>query len=137
MLLGRPIAGLFTDDPVIIDHATTYFRVVGWSFPAFGLLSMAAAVFNGVQKTGRALQVLLVKSLLFTVPVAFIGAAFGVIWVFLALAIGNLLGAIYAGRVLHRSLAEARAAPSPATVYGDDLRRLVLGRRPPSDSADI
>jgi putative MATE family efflux protein len=48
---ARVLVGLFTDDPVVLDHGVTYLRIVSLGFPfyAFGMVVMQA--FNGAGDT--------------------------------------------------------------------------------------
>ncbi len=105
LFLIEPLVALFTDNSEIIEHSKNYFYIVGISLPAFGLLLITTSFFNGVQQGKRSLQLTLVKSLLLTIPLAvagfYIADAMG-IW--FGIAIANIIGAIYAGRLLNNWL---------------------------------
>lgn len=125
LLAGRPLIALFTTDPALIEHAMLYVYTVGLSFPAMGLMALSAALLNGVQRSGRALQVLLVRAGL-TGIATLIGMQFSVLGVFLAVAAAHGLGALYSGRVLNRQLPEAMATLPPSEAYRADWRALAL-----------
>lgn len=105
LFLIEPLISLFTDNAEIIQHSKNYFYIVGISLPAFGLLLITTSFFNGVQQGNRSLQLTLVKSLLLTIPLAvagfYIADAMG-IW--FGIAIANIIGAVYAGRLLNNWL---------------------------------
>lgn len=127
--LGSDITRLFTGDAAIAWNVTLYFHFVAPSYGALGIVSVASALLNGVQEPDRALRLLLAKTLLLTVPLAVIGAQFGVTGLFAAIGAGNLGGALLAVRATrrwsppeirqwrHRSLISAAGRPG-AVVPG-------------------
>ena len=104
VVFAEPIAAFFSDDAAIIDATKLYFYVVAASYAPYGIVMMTAAVFNGLQLPKRALNVLLVKTLVLTAPLAIAGSFLGAFGVFLAISISNLLGAIYAAWIMRRVL---------------------------------
>jgi len=124
--LSEPIVGAFTDDPQVIAHATSYFRLLGLSYPALGLITVTASVFNGLQQPTTALRVLAIKTFALTFPMALTGAAlFGLPGVFIGSAFSTVLGAVLAGRTVHRVLAQpgtVLSTRSPLQDYAVDGR---------------
>lgn len=125
LFLIEPLVSLFTNDPEIIEHSKYYFYIVGISMPAFGLLLMATSFFNGVQQGNQSLRLTLVKSLLLTIPLAvagfFIADAIG-IW--FGIAIANIIGAVYAGRLLNNWQIQNDSALVGHKVWQDYLSDL-------------
>lgn len=90
-LFARPIAGLFSDDPQVIEYATTFFWIVPISY-AFGNLVMGwSSAFNAMGLPKKAFVMIVVKSIIITIPAVFLGNyLYGVTGIFIALAIANL-----------------------------------------------
>lgn len=116
-----PIAGIFTEDATIIGYTKLYFYVVSASYAPYGFVMMTAAIFNGIQLPGRSLRVLLVKTFIFTVPLALAGSTFGAIGVFAAIGVSNLLGGIYAAAVMKPAMAQLGSEIADARPLQDYL----------------
>ncbi|WP_232312719.1 MATE family efflux transporter [Enterovibrio coralii] len=131
-LVGEHFIALFTSNTDIIRIGYQYLLIVGLSFPAFGLVLITASFFNGVQLPSLSLKLTLVKSLLLTLPLAAVGAYFSASWIWASLAVANVLGAVYAGKLLYRWLAEQETSltEANASIMGDYLSDLkLLGRK--------
>ncbi len=134
---AEPILTLFSQKQEVIQAGLQYFYWVGLSFPALGLTLIAASFLNGVQQPLAALQLILLKSLGLTIPLAWLGSSFGLSGIWAALSLANLLGAVFAYRFLYQWLKEQDSALVERRVwldYRDDLLELsgrfrVLGRR--------
>lgn len=111
LFLIEPLVALFTDNAEIIQHSKNYFYIVGISLPAFGLLLITTSFFNGVQQGKRSLQLTLVKSLLLTIPLAIAGFYIAdVLGIWFGIAIANIIGAVYAKRLLNNWLIKNNSA---------------------------
>jgi putative MATE family efflux protein len=75
LLVGDTVAGVFTDDPAVVDVAHTYMWIVPASYGTAGLVSVVSASFNAVDRAIRSTVLSALRSLVFAVPFAFIGAA--------------------------------------------------------------
>lgn len=105
LMFIEPLVTLFTTDAEIIQHSKEYFYIVGISLPGFGLLLITTSFFNGAKQGKKSLKLTLVKSLLLTIPLAISGYYIaGTLGIWGGIAIANILGAIYAGRVLNNWL---------------------------------
>lgn len=96
-IFATQIAGLFTDDQTVIDHTKLFFWIVPVSY-AFGNLVMGwSSSFNAIGLPKKAFVMILVKSLVITVPAVYLGSYLnGITGIFAALAISNFLsGAIF------------------------------------------
>ncbi len=102
--LAEPLAGIFTSDELIIKHITFYFRIVGISFPSFGLALITTSFFNGVYQPKASLQITLLRSLGLTIPLAIIGSLVDSTGIWIGIAIANILSAIYADKRLKKWL---------------------------------
>ncbi len=74
-LVGDTVAGVFTDDPMVIEVAHTYMWLVPASYGAAGLVSVVSASFNAVDRAIRSTVLSALRSLVLAVPLAFLGAA--------------------------------------------------------------
>ncbi len=132
VLFSQPIIGIFTDSKEIIEYGQMYFNFVGLSFPAFGLALITTSFFNGVQQASLSLRLTLVKAIIFTLPLAVVGAWMGLTFIWIGIAIANVLAAVYAKRLLNEWL-EANNSEllmaSPLLDYFNDIRSLWSKRR--------
>lgn len=94
------IAGAFTDDASVQGYITRYYMIVAWSYVPLGLMTLTSSVLHGAGRPGLSLELLLVKALVVTAPLAMLGVIWGAEGVFVAMAIGNLVGALYARRIM-------------------------------------
>lgn len=79
-LVLLPTAGwfaqIFTDDPTVIQTVTDYLWIVPVSYGCSGIVSVASAAFNAVDKAVRSTLLSATKSLLLAVPLAWAGGTF-------------------------------------------------------------
>ncbi|GAL16614.1 MATE family of MDR efflux pumps [Vibrio maritimus] len=118
-LFSSEIMGTFTQSSNVISLGAPYFWIVGISFPSFGLLLITTSFFNGVQAPRLSLQLTMIKSLVLTIPLALIGAIWSLESIWIALAVANLLGSIYAFKVLNRWLLESGSKLPTTKVMAD------------------
>ncbi|MBW3695084.1 MATE family efflux transporter [Vibrio sp. T187] len=124
---AEPILSIFTQDSEIIAHGSRYFLIIGITFPAFGLTLITTSFFNGVQQAKLSLKLTLVKSLMLTIPFAVIGSVVDSHFIWLGLAAANILGAIYAKRLLDNWLHTNRSqlvGRSLIQDYANDIKGL-------------
>ncbi|NKB65755.1 MAG: MATE family efflux transporter [Candidatus Latescibacteria bacterium] len=131
IVLAGSIAAIFSDDEAVRQGTRWYFYIVALSYIPFGLLTVTAAIFNGVLDPAKALRILLVKALVLTLPLVAVGSLFSTEGIFAGLALSNFFGAWYAARTLKRHLAQpgsALAARQPLKEYAADLNALLRHR---------
>ena len=118
---GGLIAGIFTDDPEVIDSARTYLWLVPLAYGAHGLVSVASAAFNAVDRALRSTLLSALRSLALAVPLAFVGGRlFGLEGVFggiaVATALSGVLAYLWLGRLTKpMATATAKAIAKPST----------------------
>ena len=103
-IFAGPIAGIFSDVSIVIENSKLYLYIVAASYPLLGLMVVTSALFNGIQVPGDSLKVLLVKTFIFTAPLCFIGSFFGYVGILFGISISNILGGLYGGYVMRRTL---------------------------------
>ncbi len=130
-LLGNAIARIFSDDPEVIRFVSLYFKIVAISYGFQGILNVTVAILNGLQMPGTALRLMAIRTFAIVFPLLLVGAQLGVWWILGALALGNIIAAIYAGRLMRkieRKFDRPIANANPVADILGDLRRLV-GKR--------
>lgn len=130
-ILGPRIAAIFSDDPDVIRFVTFYFRIVALSYGFYGILNVTSAIFNGLQLPLLSLRLMLVKTIIFTVPPLIIASYISVTAILVALALGNILAGIYAGYEMRRSerkFGRPIADVNPAKDILQDFKRLLRAK---------
>ncbi len=98
------LAGIFTDDRIIIDSMSTYLIISVWGYAGFGALIVVNGALNATDRANYALLQSVARVVLFMVPVAWgLGYLLEERSVFAAELAANLLGGIVAvivGRTL-------------------------------------
>lgn len=102
---GKPFAGLFSTDPVIVDVAARYLWIVPLSYGAAGLVMTANAGFNGIGQPLPAVVVSASRMALVYLPLAWLLSAWlGFPGIFVAYACANLICGIGAFFWLRRRI---------------------------------
>jgi Na+-driven multidrug efflux pump len=92
------IASRFTEDASVIEAAMLYLALVPISYGPGGVIAIANAAFNGLNRPFSAVIVSVSRTLLVNVPVAWIGGRlFGVPGIFLGICFSNLLVGVVSG----------------------------------------
>lgn len=97
-LLARPLAGLFSDDAVVIDYVVIYLYLVPFAYGALGMVIVVANALNAYNRPGASLLVNVARLFLLMLPMVWLGKELlGTTGVFAAIAIANILmgGACY------------------------------------------
>ncbi len=76
LIFGRPLAGLFNDDPLVVGTTVSYLWIVGSSFGFWGLFIVSASAFNALNKPMPSALLSLIRAFAIWVPLAWIGASF-------------------------------------------------------------
>jgi Na+-driven multidrug efflux pump len=99
LYVGRHwIASRFTADAAVIQAAVLYMVLVPISYGPGGVIAIANAAFNGLNRPFSAVIVSVSRTLLVNVPVAWIGGrVFGVPGIFLGICFSNLLVGVVSG----------------------------------------
>ena len=96
-LLAPTLAGLFSDQPEVVDVSVYYLTLVPWSYAGAGAVMLTNAAFNGIGRPLPAVSLSVSRALLIYVPVAYLGAS---IWdvpgVFMGALCANLIAGVWA-----------------------------------------
>lgn len=128
LIFSESIISLFTTQESIISISQMYFYIVGFTLPGFGLLLISTSFFNGVQDGQSSLKLTLIKSLGLTIPLTTIAAYFNLMSVWVAIALANVLAAIYAGRVINRWLKQNNSELVGKFIWKDyisDMKKIL------------
>jgi len=91
---GNHLADVFTDDPRVAEMVHTYLWIVPLSYGANGLVSVASAAFNAVDRAVRSTLLSALRSLGLAIPLAALGSAMlGLPGVFIGIALATVLTA--------------------------------------------
>lgn len=121
-LLGPAIARIFSDDPEVIRFVSFYFKFVAVSYGFQGILNVTVAILNGLQMPGTALRLMAIRTFVIVFPLLLIGAQLGLWWILAALTLGNVIAAIYAGRLM-RAITRKYDRP----IAGSDPFKDIIG----------
>lgn len=95
-LFARPVAGIFSDEPAVLDAAVFYLWIVPVTWAAGNLVNGWASAFNAMGMPKRSFLMIAVKGALLALPLAVIGAHLdgwrGVFW---SVAATNLLSGLW------------------------------------------
>ncbi|MCB1556277.1 MAG: MATE family efflux transporter, partial [Alphaproteobacteria bacterium] len=91
-LYARPIAGLFSRDPAVIEPATLYFWIVPASYVLGNLVHVWASAFNALGASRRSFSLIFFKMIALRIPMSIAGGlAGGPPGVFAGIALSNLV----------------------------------------------
>lgn len=97
-ILGKQIAGLFEQDPKIIEYAGLFFWIVPITYIFSNLIRGWASAFNAMGKPHRSFMMVIVELVVLMIPAIYLGNHFGgVKGIFIAVASVNVL----AGTIFH------------------------------------
>jgi Na+-driven multidrug efflux pump len=86
------IASLFSTDKVVVDYINIYLMCMAMAYPAIGIAIMSANVLNGLHRPGLTAAVNFFRTIILTVPVAYVGGKIaGPEGVFAGIASSNFL----------------------------------------------
>ncbi|MGI4955079.1 MAG: MATE family efflux transporter, partial [Janthinobacterium lividum] len=86
------IAARFSEDPEVAAATVAYLSIVPVSYGMAGIIAVANAAFNGLNRPGAAVLISVARTMLVNVPVAWAGGRlFGAPGVFLGVCAANVL----------------------------------------------
>jgi len=143
MLLARPIAAIFNDDPVVINNIVLYLGLAPLGYGLYGVVRLSNSALNVLNKPFQASALMAIQMFGLYVPLAYLGSAWlGLTGIFGAAAVANisagLLAFVWLRRVVRTSQTEStvvrvRAARLWLQLGRPDLTRTVLSPLPPGD----
>ena len=115
-VIARPAVALFDDNPLVVDAAAAYMRIVPFTYGAFGAMMIAVACFNALGRPMPAAVLTFVKFFGVYLPLAWgLSMLMGLQGIFWANAFSHLAFGVIAFVWLRRCLRTLGAgAPAPA-----------------------
>ena len=107
---ARWIASLFNDDPVVVDAASLYLRIVPIGYALQGVFVVSTSTMNVLKKPLHAAGMTILEMFVLVIPLAFLGShLFGLRGVYAALPIGYIITGIASCMLLGRFLVAAES----------------------------
>ncbi len=111
------VAGLFTDDPTLLNVAEMGLRISVLAFPIVGFQIVSSGFFQYIGKPQKAILLSLTRQLLFLVPLlALLPDLYGTMGVWMSMPIADGLSALLAGILLTTQLRKMRRHPDRIKV---------------------
>lgn len=126
------IAQLFTEDMEVIGYTTSYFYIVSLSYVPYAFYLVTTSILNGLQQTGKSLKITLVKSIVFTMPLALIGSYWGVNGIFVSVMIANMGSGVYSMVMMRKEISKMKSNLANADISSDfrsDFSTIINGIR--------
>lgn len=96
-LAARPLVGIFTNDPAVVEMTVPYFYIVPITIFAYGFVFVSAAGFNALGRPLYGLVFTVIRSLVLYAPGVAIGAHLGgVTGAFIGVAVANIVSGFIA-----------------------------------------
>lgn len=116
MLLARPVAGLFSEDPAVVLAVVEYLWVVPLSYGLYGVAQLVNATFNAVNRPLSSAALIVLRLFVLAVPLAYLGSRWwGLVGIFYGMGLANVVVGLAATVAVQRFIARCDAA-LPAEV---------------------
>lgn len=96
-IIGRPLAGLFSEKQDVVDALVPYLSLVPWSYALLGLAFLVTNTFNAVDRPLTSSLIIVVRLFVLAIPLAALGSSIG--------GLPGLYGGIFAANILTGLLA--------------------------------
>ncbi len=129
MVFIKPIVAVFSDDQQIVNYASMYFYIVSVSYVFYGLFIITSSIFNGLQLPINSMRIMLVKSILFTIPFTIIGSFYGVVGIFVGIALSNVFAGLLASYEMRKYFKSIKSELININIweeYKNDFKRLFI-----------
>ena len=104
-LLAETLASFFNDTPEVVEIATTYLYIVPISYGFFGLVRNITAGLNGMGRPLPGTSISFTRAIILQIPLAYLaGQKWGLVGIFSAICISNIVAAVVAFYINRRIL---------------------------------
>ena len=104
ILFARPIAGVFSTEPIVQNTIVSFLWIVPISYGLNGIVLLINGAMNVLRKPRLALYINLIRLILFYVPFAYLGGEwFGLTGLFIGIALGNCCAYMLAAFLLNKT----------------------------------
>ena len=126
------VASRFTGDAATLHAAMLYLALVPLSYGPAGVIAIANAAFNGLNRPLSAVAVSVARTLVVNVPVAWAGGRlFGVPGIFLGVCVSNLVVGVGSGLWVY-AVCDRRPRP-PVAALADSVVKVAAPAQPGAD----
>ena len=97
MVGAKLIALVFTQDPIVVANVVSYVFVIALSYGLMAVSMLEASAFQAVGRSWPGFWIFFLRFFVVSVPVAYLATVvfgFGIIGVWVAIALGNVISAI-------------------------------------------
>lgn len=113
---GKPIAGIFTNDPQVVDATALYLTLVSFSFGFQGVVQIVNSNINTLNKPLTASSIVFIQMLIIGIPLLYwLDSLYGVKGIYAAIAvtyvIGGLISALFNRSVMAKLQQEQFSTP--------------------------
>lgn len=114
-VIARPVAALFTDNPLVVESAAAYLKIVPFTYGTFGVMMVTVACFNSLGRPMPAAVLTFVKFFIVYLPLAWLlSLLLGLNGIFWANALSHIAFGVVAFVLLRRFLRTLESPPQPA-----------------------
>ena len=100
-LLAAPLAGIFSDDPAVIEVTRTYLYIMPLGICFYSVLIIINTAYNSAHKTNKTLITCLLRALVCVAPLAWLGGMLlGIPGLFIGAVLGNSIAVVIAWQIL-------------------------------------
>ncbi len=104
---SHSIGSAFSTNPEVIDIISNYLWIVPASYGAHAVTILVMVSLNVIKRPKAALLTAMIRLLLLNIPIAYIGGQiYGISGLFYGFALGNILSAVVAWRIINKAWAE-------------------------------
>ena len=90
-------------------------------------LIITSSIFNGLQLPMNAMKIMLVTTVVFTIPLTLIGSYFGVTGIFIGISLGNVCAGLLAAHEMRKQFKKENSELANVNIwqeYKNDFKRL-------------
>ena len=113
----KPIAHIFSKDPSVVAFTANYFYIVSASYIFYGLFVITSSIFNGLQLPLNSMKLMLLKSVLFTIPFTLIGSYFGVEGIYIGISLGNIAAGFLASYEMRKQFKKENSKLAKVNIW--------------------
>ncbi|MHB1451981.1 MAG: MATE family efflux transporter, partial [Coriobacteriia bacterium] len=126
LVIGRPVASIFNDEPAVISVVMAYMAIVFPSYVLLGILVTTLNAFNALHNAVKSMVLSAVRMFVLYVPLAYAGSAlFGLNGVWWAAFIGNGLTGVIAVLWFRHRFHQMETEPPPEVWDADSECEMV------------
>ncbi len=96
-VFARPIAGIFSNEPVVVDNIILYLRITPLGYGLYGVMRLASVSFNAMNRPLSGALLSLIRTFIFYIPAVYAGTTLlGPKGMFGGIALANMLAGLTA-----------------------------------------